>query len=96
MAGPRPPGWCAALAGVGPIERLDGARERRVKLELLSLATCVRLDLGMQARVTLARGEREFVQLDRDGRARCGPFRPDGVAPLATTFRRVGAEGWVA
>lgn len=21
---------------------------------------------------------------------------PDGVAPLATTFRRVGAEGWVA
>jgi hypothetical protein len=67
-----------------------------VELGLLSPATFVRLDLDMQAALTLARGEREFVPLDFDGRARCGPFRPDGVAPLATTVPRVGAEGWVA
>ncbi len=78
------------------LRTIDGRRELSVtpataspgRLRLLVL------DEG-GGEVMLAHNEREFLAVGFDGGLLWGPFTPEGVRPLADTFRRIGT-GWVA
>jgi len=79
------------------VRAVTGGDERRVRLRALPLGSVRPISFDARAgEITLAVSERTFVAVGLDGGVRWGPLRPTEVEPLSTTFRRIGAAGWVA
>lgn len=79
------------------MRHVDGTDERTFSLRAAGIGGLELLAVDLDANeILLARNQREYLSLGLDGFLRWGPVQPKDVEPLATTFRRLGADGWVA